>query len=153
MKYEIFTQPDFTVQEMAALIDHSLLMPYTSRAEMDAFLDEVKRYARRRPGTFLAGAAVLGLVAGRLTRGVVAEKQVYSVLSCGTPMSCQYFDRWFQLRAKRLSAFGTFEYSKVFELRTGSAQAAVFRISNATGREAGGHRRRQNNFQRAHIHA
>lgn len=38
-------------------------------------LDEVKRYARQRPGAFLAGAAVLGLVAGRLTRGVVAEKQ------------------------------------------------------------------------------
>lgn len=44
MKYEIFTQPDFTVKEMAALIDHSLLMPYTSQKEMDAFLDEIKRY-------------------------------------------------------------------------------------------------------------
>lgn len=36
---------------------------------------ELTSYARRRPGAFLAGAAVLGLVAGRLTRGVVAEKQ------------------------------------------------------------------------------
>ena len=35
-------------------------------------LDEVKRFARRRPGTFLALAAVAGVVAGRLTRGAVA---------------------------------------------------------------------------------
>lgn len=41
-------------------------------------VDEVKRYARRKPGTFLAGAALLGLAAGRLTRGVVAEKQAES---------------------------------------------------------------------------
>jgi hypothetical protein len=35
-------------------------------------LDEVKRYARRRPGTFLALCAAAGVVAGRLTRGAVA---------------------------------------------------------------------------------
>jgi hypothetical protein len=33
-------------------------------------LDAVRDFARRRPGTFLLGAAVAGLVAGRLTRGV-----------------------------------------------------------------------------------
>jgi hypothetical protein len=33
-------------------------------------LDEVRNFARRRPGTFLIGAAVAGLVAGRLTRGL-----------------------------------------------------------------------------------
>lgn len=33
-------------------------------------LEDVKRFARQRPGTFLAIAAGLGLVAGRLTRGV-----------------------------------------------------------------------------------
>lgn len=32
-------------------------------------LDEVRRFARRRPGTFLAGALAAGVVAGRLTRG------------------------------------------------------------------------------------
>ncbi|MEV4537503.1 hypothetical protein AB0J82_27370 [Asanoa sp. NPDC049518] len=36
-------------------------------------VDEVKRFARRRPGAFLAGAAILGVLAGRLTRGVVAD--------------------------------------------------------------------------------
>jgi hypothetical protein len=36
-------------------------------------LSEVRGFARRRPGVFLAGAAVAGVLAGRLTRGVVAE--------------------------------------------------------------------------------
>ncbi|MEV4619575.1 hypothetical protein AB0J74_12800 [Asanoa sp. NPDC049573] len=36
-------------------------------------VDEVKQFARRHPGTFLAGAAILGVLAGRLTRGVVAD--------------------------------------------------------------------------------
>lgn len=35
-------------------------------------LDEVRSYARRRPGTFLAAAAVVGLIGGRLTRGLTA---------------------------------------------------------------------------------
>jgi hypothetical protein len=33
-------------------------------------LDDVKRYARRNPGTFLLGAAVLGVLAGRLTKNL-----------------------------------------------------------------------------------
>jgi hypothetical protein len=37
-------------------------------------LDEVKRFARRRPGVFLALAAAAGVVAGRLTRGAVAGR-------------------------------------------------------------------------------
>lgn len=36
-------------------------------------LQDVQRFARRRPGTFLAIAAGVGLVAGRLTRGVAAD--------------------------------------------------------------------------------
>lgn len=35
-------------------------------------LDHLSAYARRRPGAFIAGAAVLGVVAGRLVRGVVS---------------------------------------------------------------------------------
>ncbi|WIY06545.1 hypothetical protein QRX60_22845 [Amycolatopsis mongoliensis] len=38
-------------------------------------LDEVRRFARRRPGAFLVGAALAGAVVGRLTRGVVAQQQ------------------------------------------------------------------------------
>ncbi|GAB1516089.1 hypothetical protein JCM33774_81320 [Actinophytocola sp. KF-1] len=38
-------------------------------------LGEVRRFARRKPGLFLAGAALAGVVVGRLTRGIVdAEK-------------------------------------------------------------------------------
>ena len=35
-------------------------------------VDEVRAFARRKPGVFLLGAAVAGVVAGRLTTGVVA---------------------------------------------------------------------------------
>lgn len=35
-------------------------------------LEEIRSFARRRPGAFLLGAAVAGVLAGRLTRGVVA---------------------------------------------------------------------------------
>jgi hypothetical protein len=35
-------------------------------------LDEVRSFARRRPGTFVLGALVAGVAVGRLTRGVVA---------------------------------------------------------------------------------
>ncbi|MGW4524992.1 hypothetical protein [Amycolatopsis sp. NPDC004378] len=38
-------------------------------------LDEVRRFARRRPGTFLVGAAVAGAIVGRFARGVVAQQQ------------------------------------------------------------------------------
>jgi hypothetical protein len=35
-------------------------------------LEELRRFARRRPGAFLLGALAVGVVAGRLTRGAVA---------------------------------------------------------------------------------
>jgi hypothetical protein len=40
--------------------------------EPGQLLDEVRAFARRRPGVFLAGALVAGVAVGRLTRGVVA---------------------------------------------------------------------------------
>lgn len=39
--------------------------------EPGGLLDEVRALARRRPGMFLAGAALAGMLAGRLTRGAV----------------------------------------------------------------------------------
>ena len=62
---------------------------------------------------------------------VVGDRDVYSVLACGTPMSCQYFDGWIVSRSKRLSHLGNFSHTKVFERRTGSARAEVYRISLA----------------------
>jgi hypothetical protein len=62
---------------------------------------------------------------------VVREKELYSVLSCGTPASCQYFEAWYSLREKRLSQYGSFDYRKVFETSSGSARATVYRITSS----------------------
>ena len=43
---------------------------YLDGREPVDILDDLRSLARRRPGAFLAGAAVLGLVAGRVGRGV-----------------------------------------------------------------------------------
>lgn len=61
--------------------------------EPGAVLDEVKRFARRKPGTFLAVAAGLGILSGRMTRGLKAasddeESQSYRATgytAYGTP--------------------------------------------------------------------
>jgi len=48
-------------------------------------LDEVRSYARRKPGTFLLGAAVAGVLAGRLTSGIkAAHTGSGSLLSSGS---------------------------------------------------------------------
>ncbi|WP_328988958.1 hypothetical protein OG394_22280 [Kribbella sp. NBC_01245] len=38
-------------------------------------LDECRNFARRRPGVFLLGAAVAGMAAGRLTKGLMADRR------------------------------------------------------------------------------
>ena len=53
-------------------------------------LNEVKRFARRRPGTFLALAAAAGVVAGRVTRGAVAANT--SVDSDNEPSPARAYD-------------------------------------------------------------
>jgi len=45
------------------------VVSYLDGKEPADLLTAVQSYARRKPGTFLAGAAVAGLLAGRLTRG------------------------------------------------------------------------------------
>jgi hypothetical protein len=40
----------------------------------DGLIDEVQRFARRRPGAFLAGAAITGFAVSRLGRGVQAAQ-------------------------------------------------------------------------------
>ena len=46
-------------------------------------LDEVRSFARRRPGAFLLGAAAVGFLGGRLTRGIADEARDDS----GTPLA------------------------------------------------------------------
>lgn len=45
---------------------------WLEQREPGDILNEVKNYARRNPGTFLVGAAVLGVLAGRLTKNISA---------------------------------------------------------------------------------
>jgi uncharacterized protein YjbJ (UPF0337 family) len=58
--------------------------------EPSDLLDEVKRFARRRPVTFLALAAAAGVVAGRVTRGAVAANT--SVDSNNEPTPARAYD-------------------------------------------------------------
>jgi hypothetical protein len=49
-------------------------------------LQEVKRYARRKPGTFILLAAAAGVVAGRLTRALASSASENSSANNGTAM-------------------------------------------------------------------
>ena len=49
------------------------LADHLDRHEPAELLDQVRSYARRRPVAFLAGAAVLGVLAGRLTRNLASS--------------------------------------------------------------------------------
>ena len=53
--------------------------------EPGQILDEVTRFARRKPGTFLALAAGAGLLAGRLGRGLTAATSQDTPSTSGTP--------------------------------------------------------------------
>jgi hypothetical protein len=46
---------------------------WLEKREPADLLNEARNFARRRPGAFLIGAAVAGLVAGRVTRGLAAN--------------------------------------------------------------------------------
>jgi vacuolar-type H+-ATPase subunit H len=48
---------------------------WLERRDPGSLLDEVRTYARRKPGTFLLGAAAAGILAGRLTRGAAEASQ------------------------------------------------------------------------------
>lgn len=46
--------------------------------EIGDAIDAIRDYARRRPGVFLAGAAIAGVAAGRMTRGMTASGEAGS---------------------------------------------------------------------------
>jgi hypothetical protein len=48
-------------------------------------LDEVRDFARRRPGVFLAGALAVGVVVGRLTRSLVTPRDTADDAGTGAP--------------------------------------------------------------------
>lgn len=47
---------------------------FLSQRDPSQLLDEVRDYARRRPGGFLVGAAIAGVVVGRLSRGAMSAR-------------------------------------------------------------------------------
>jgi hypothetical protein len=60
-----------TVTELARQLSDKTraLSSQLSQREPKDLLEDVRGFARRRPGTFLAGALAAGIVAGRMTRG------------------------------------------------------------------------------------
>ena len=62
------------------------LAHWLSQREPGSLMGEVKDFARNKPGTFLAVAAGIGLVAGRMTRGVKAGPPVEGTQP-GSPMA------------------------------------------------------------------
>lgn len=60
---------------------------WLAEREPGDLLAEVRRFARRRPGVFLAGAALAGALAGRLTRGTIAAQSESSSPADTTPPS------------------------------------------------------------------
>lgn len=61
---------DFTQQASERVRTAATWLESREPAEV---LDEVKRFARQRPGTFLLAAAAIGLIGGRLTRSLAEE--------------------------------------------------------------------------------
>ena len=62
--HDLIRQATSKVDEVASWIE---------AREPGDLVEEVRSFARRRPGVFLLGAAVTGVLAGRLTTGVVAS--------------------------------------------------------------------------------
>jgi hypothetical protein len=61
-----------TVEQLANRTEQ--VADYLSKHGPEELLADLQDFARRRPGVFLASAAVAGFVVGRLAKGVVAEK-------------------------------------------------------------------------------
>jgi len=62
---DLASQVSSRVQDVAGMLENR---------QPGELVDELRQFARRRPGAFLIGAAVAGVVAGRMTRGVVASQ-------------------------------------------------------------------------------
>jgi hypothetical protein len=63
---------------------------------------------------------------------VVANKDIYLVVECGTLEYCQSFSELKNRMQDRLCTFGEFSYDSVFAARTKWARAEVYRIRPAT---------------------
>jgi hypothetical protein len=71
------------VARQAASRAHGLA-DHLDRHEPAELIDQVRSYARRRPAVFLTGAAVLGVLAGRLTRNLTSDDSSPPALTSGS---------------------------------------------------------------------
>jgi hypothetical protein len=71
------------VARQAATRAHGLA-DHLDRYDPTELLDQVRAYARRRPAVFLTGAAVLGVLAGRLTRNLASDDSRPQALTGGS---------------------------------------------------------------------
>jgi hypothetical protein len=76
------------VARQAAQRAHGLA-DHLDRHEPSALLDQARAYARRRPVAFLTGAAVLGVLAGRLTRNLASNDDSGQRQLTGAPTTPQ----------------------------------------------------------------
>jgi len=60
---------------------------------------------------------------------VVAEKDVYLLIECGTQEACHAWDIWKERTIDRLQQFGDFDFEPVFEKRSGRSRAEVLRLT------------------------
>jgi hypothetical protein len=66
---------------------------WLEQRDPSSLLGEVKTFARRRPGTFLALALVAGVAAGRLTRGLKDESSTGTGTPAAPPAAADRHDR------------------------------------------------------------
>jgi uncharacterized phage infection (PIP) family protein YhgE len=78
------------LQQGAGLVEN--LAGKLQNREPAELLDEVRSFARRKPGLFLLGAAAAGVLAGRMTRGVTAAHSDSGPSSSGYPSQSNYVD-------------------------------------------------------------
>ena len=62
----------------------SSLADYAERTGPQGIVNDLRSYARRNPGTFLLGAALAGLVSGRVVKGITAGKDAQPTTSLPT---------------------------------------------------------------------
>ena len=92
--------------------------------EPGELIEEVRRFARRRPGAFLGIAAVAGVVAGRLTRGVKDASSNGGQATTGTPVVGAYGTETYGTETYGTSASGGY---------TGTAPVGDYGTTTSTG--------------------
>jgi hypothetical protein len=116
---DLLQQASSSVENFASMLQNR---------EPAELLDEVRRFARRKPGMFLLGAAVAGVVAGRLTSGVKAAHSDTGQPGGYTTPRSNYVDP-----APTYSEYSTSDYSTADYPTTGTTTGTYAGTGAATG--------------------